>query len=196
MTLQMKTLEAGAGARIKGVQDIKLLEELHSHVETLKVQVSELSVRKNQLAREIKQKENQLSSTLSKLSELQNTQPVTERVTQYATTDNRSPKKNHKPDMVNRGTNTGVRCKDASVQNCLNHEDDLMLERTLRQNLRMDEQNSNLRQQIDELVWQRNQQDDLISQLKRQMANLSNDNEQLERKLLQHKAAFKMMDEK
>jgi chaperonin cofactor prefoldin len=50
----MKTLESGVGARIKGVEDIKLLEELHEHVETLKVQVSELCNKKNKLAKEVK----------------------------------------------------------------------------------------------------------------------------------------------
>lgn len=57
LRVKVKTLEAGVGAKLKGAADIKLLEELHEHVETLKVQVGELRVRKNSLAKEILNKE-------------------------------------------------------------------------------------------------------------------------------------------
>jgi hypothetical protein len=72
MTRKLSTLEASAGARNIGVEDIKLLEELHSHVELLKVQVSQLSNRKTQLVKEIKTKEDKLSETVSRISELGN----------------------------------------------------------------------------------------------------------------------------
>lgn len=34
---KLRDVEAGVGARAKGAEDIKLLEELHEHVELLKV---------------------------------------------------------------------------------------------------------------------------------------------------------------
>ena len=37
---RLRDVEAGLGARAKGAEDIKLVEELHEHGELLKVQVS------------------------------------------------------------------------------------------------------------------------------------------------------------